>query len=54
MPKGKRPSIAALARSGARKASEIVMLTLRGLQPARSAANAELEELRFPRRGLGG
>jgi hypothetical protein len=34
---GSRPSIAALTRSGARKASEIVMLTLRTLQPSRVA-----------------
>ena len=33
MPCGSRPSMAALTRSGARKASEIVMLTLRTLQP---------------------
>ena len=33
MPRGSRPSMAALTRSGARKASEIVMLTLRTLQP---------------------
>ena len=37
MPCGRRPSIAALTRSGARKASEIVMLTLRALQPSRAA-----------------
>jgi hypothetical protein len=37
MPCGRRPSIAALTRSGARKASEIVMLTLRTLQPSRVA-----------------
>jgi hypothetical protein len=37
MPCGSRPSIAALTRSGARKASEIVMLTLRTLQPSRVA-----------------
>jgi hypothetical protein len=37
MPCGSRPSIAALMRSGARKASEIVMLTLRTLQPSRVA-----------------
>jgi hypothetical protein len=37
MPRGSRPSIAALARSGARNASEIVMLTLRALHPSRSA-----------------
>ena len=32
-----RPSTAALTRSGAKNASEIVMLTLRALQPSRSA-----------------
>ena len=37
MPYGSRPSMAALPRSGARKASEIVMLTFRTLQPSRSA-----------------
>ena len=37
MPCGSRPSIAALTRSGARNASEIVMLTLRALHPLRSA-----------------
>ena len=37
MPCGSRPSIAALTRSGARKASEIVMLTLRTLQSSRVA-----------------
>ena len=37
MPCGRRPSIAALTRSGARKASEIVMLTFRTLQPSRAA-----------------
>ena len=37
MPCGRRPSMAALTRSGARKASEIVMLTLRALQPSRAA-----------------
>ena len=34
---GSRPSIAALTRSGARKASEIVMLILRTLHPSRLA-----------------
>src|SRR6266446_3170510 len=34
---GRCPSIAALTRSGARKASDIVMLTLRTLHPARLA-----------------
>ena len=33
MPWGSRPSIAARTRSGARNASEIVMLTLRALHP---------------------
>ena len=33
MPWGSRPSIAALTRSGARKASEMVMFTLRTLHP---------------------
>ena len=37
MPCRRRPSIAALTRSGARKASEIVILTLRTLQPSRVA-----------------
>ena len=37
MPCGSRPSIAALTRSGARNASEIVMLTLRMLHPSRLA-----------------
>jgi len=37
MPWGSRPSIAALTRSGARKASEIVMLTFRALHPCRFA-----------------
>ena len=37
MPWASWPSIAALTRSGARKASEIVMLTLRMLQPSRFA-----------------
>ena len=37
MPCGSRPSMAALTRSGARKASEIVMLTLRTLQLSRFA-----------------
>jgi hypothetical protein len=37
MPCGSRPSMAALMRSGARKASEIVMLTFRALQLSRFA-----------------
>jgi hypothetical protein len=37
MPCGSRPSIAALTRSGARKASEIVMLIFRALQFSRLA-----------------
>jgi hypothetical protein len=37
IPRGSRPSIAALTRSGARNASEIVMLTFRALQPSRLA-----------------
>jgi hypothetical protein len=37
MPRGSRPSMAALTISGARKASEIVMLTFRTLQPSRFA-----------------
>ncbi len=37
MPCGRRPSMAARTRSGARKESEIVMLTLRALQPSRAA-----------------
>jgi hypothetical protein len=37
MPCGSRPSMAALMRSGARKASEIVMLTFRTLQLSRFA-----------------
>jgi hypothetical protein len=37
MPCGSRPSIAALTRLGAREASDIVMLTLRTLQPSRAA-----------------
>ena len=37
IPRGSRPSIAALTRSGARKAREIVMLTFRTLQPSRPA-----------------
>ncbi len=37
IPRGSRPSMAALTRSGARKAREIVMLTLRTLQPSRLA-----------------
>ena len=37
IPCGSRPSMAAFARSGARKANEIVMLTLRTLHPSRSA-----------------
>src|SRR4051812_40875197 len=32
MPRGRRPSIAAFTRSGARNASEIVLLIFRGLQ----------------------
>jgi hypothetical protein len=32
MPRGSRPSVVALTRLGARRASEIVMLTLRTLQ----------------------
>ena len=36
IPCGRRPSMAALTRSGARKASEIVMLILRTLQPSRA------------------
>jgi hypothetical protein len=42
MPRGSRPSIAALTRSGARKASEIVMLTLRLLHPSRTAMPSTL------------
>ena len=42
MPCGRRPSIAALTSSGARKASETVMLTLRTLQPSRVAMLAAL------------
>jgi hypothetical protein len=38
IPWGSRPSIAALTRSGARKASEIVMFTLPTLQPSRPRA----------------
>ena len=37
MPRGSRPSIAAFTRSGARKASEIVMLTWRTLHLSRLA-----------------
>ena len=37
MPRGSRPSMAALTRSGARNASEIVMLSFRALQPSRFA-----------------
>jgi hypothetical protein len=37
MPCGSVPSIAALTRSGARKASEIAMFTLRAVQPSRLA-----------------
>jgi hypothetical protein len=37
MPRGSRPSIAALTRSGARNANEIVMLTFRVLHPSRVA-----------------
>ena len=37
IPCGSRPPMAALTRSGARKASEIVMLTMRTLHPSRSA-----------------
>jgi hypothetical protein len=37
IPRGSRPAIAALTRSGATKASEIVIFTLRTLQPSRSA-----------------
>jgi hypothetical protein len=37
IPRGSRPSIAALTRLGAKKASEIVMLTWRTLQPSRAA-----------------
>ena len=36
-PRGRRPSRAALTRAGDRNASEIVMLTLRGLQSSRRA-----------------
>ena len=36
MPCGSRPSMAALTRSGARKASEIVMLIFRVVQPSQS------------------
>ena len=43
IPCGRRPSIAALTRSGARKASEIVMLTLRTLQPSRAAMLSVLQ-----------
>ena len=42
MPWGSRPSIAARTRSGARNASEIVMLTLRALHPSRLAMLAAL------------
>ncbi len=38
MPYGSMPSIAALTRSGARKASEIIMFTLRAVQPSRLCA----------------
>ena len=37
IPRGSRPSMAALTRSGARNASEIVILTFRALQPSRFA-----------------
>jgi hypothetical protein len=37
MPRGKRPSIAAVTRVGERKASEIVMLTCRTLHFSRAA-----------------
>jgi hypothetical protein len=37
IPRGSRPSMAVLTRSGARNASEIVMLTFRALQPSRFA-----------------
>jgi hypothetical protein len=37
MPRGRRPSTAALTRSGARKASEIVILTCRTLHFSRRA-----------------
>jgi hypothetical protein len=37
MPRGSLPSMAALTKSGARNASEIVMLTFRALQPSRFA-----------------
>ena len=37
IPRGRRPSIAALTRSGARNASEMVMLTFLRLQPSRCA-----------------
>jgi len=37
MPRGRRPSIATLARPGARKANEIVMLTFRTLHHSRLA-----------------
>ena len=35
IPRGSRPSRAALTRAGERKASEIVIVTFRGLQPSR-------------------
>jgi hypothetical protein len=43
MPCGSRPSMAAWTRSGARNASEIVMLTLRVLQPSRLAMLSALD-----------
>jgi len=45
MPWGSLPSIAALTRSGARKASEIVMLTFRALHPSRFAIVSALAAL---------
>jgi hypothetical protein len=58
MPRGSRPAMAAFTRSGARKASEIVMLTFRMLHRSRLAMLSLLTELllrradRFPRARL--
>ena len=44
MPYGSRPSMAALTRSGARKASEIVMLTFRRLHRSRFAMRSVVSD----------
>jgi len=47
MPHGSRPSMAALTRSGARKASEIVMLTFRRLHRSRFAMRSVVSDASF-------